>query len=82
VNVGDMLQMWTGGKYKSSRHGVLNRSGMDRYSVPFFFDGNLECVLKPMDGSEGSSGEPLTVEGHMKERYASTYGRGKKESSV
>lgn len=77
VNVGDMLQMWTGGKYKSSRHRVLNRSGTDRYSVPFFFDGNLECVLKPMDGSE-ASGEPLTVEGHMKERYASTYGRGKK----
>jgi len=23
-------------------------------------------------------GEPLTVEGHMRERFSSTYGRGKK----
>lgn len=77
-NVGDMLQMWTSGKYKSSVHRVVNRSGRDRYSVPFFFDGNIDCVLKPLDGSE-VEGEVLTVEGHMRERFASTYGRGKKD---
>ncbi|KAG0649729.1 2-oxoglutarate-dependent dioxygenase mpl2 [Hyphodiscus hymeniophilus] len=77
VNVGDMLQMWTGGKYKSALHRVINRSNKDRYSIPFFFDGNIECVLKPLDGSP-AVGEPLTVEGHMRERFASTYGRGKK----
>ncbi|PVH86101.1 2og-Fe oxygenase family protein [Cadophora sp. DSE1049] len=77
VNVGDMLQMWTGGKYKSNLHRVVNRGGSDRYSVPFFFDGNVDCVLKPLDGSN-ADGEHLTVEQHMKERFASTYGRGKK----
>jgi isopenicillin N synthase-like dioxygenase len=77
VNVGDMLQMWTSGRYKSSLHRVMNRSGKDRYSVPFFFDGNVDCVLKPLDGSE-SVGKPLTVEMHMRERFGSTYGRGKK----
>jgi isopenicillin N synthase-like dioxygenase len=77
VNVGDMLQMWTGGGYKSSLHRVVNRSGRDRYSVPFFFDGNVDCVLKPLDGS-GQGKEWPTVEGHMRERFGSTYGRGKK----
>jgi isopenicillin N synthase-like dioxygenase len=76
VNVGDMLQMWTGGKYKSALHRVINRSKTDRYSGPFFFDGNINCVLKPLDGSP-VVGEPLTVEGHMRERFSSTYGRGK-----
>jgi isopenicillin N synthase-like dioxygenase len=80
VNVGDMLQMWTSGKYKSSLHRVLNRSGRDRYSVPFFFDGNVDCVLKPLDGSVREGGN-LTVEEHMRERFASTYGRGKKSES-
>ena len=78
VNVGDMLQMWTSGRYKSSLHRVLNRSGRDRYSVPFFFDGNIECVLRPLDGSEAPGGKVLTVEGHMRERFSSTYGRGQK----
>lgn len=69
VNVGDMLDRWTGGRYKSNLHRVINRSKKDRYSVPFFFDGNLDCVLKPLDGS---AGESITVEKHMKARYAAT----------
>lgn len=73
VNIGDMLQMWTNGEYKSGLHRVLNRGGQDRYSVPFFFDGNADCILGPLDGSP-IKGEPLTVEGHMKERFKSTYG--------
>jgi isopenicillin N synthase-like dioxygenase len=77
VNVGDMLQMWTSGSYKSSLHRVVNRSGRDRYSVPFFFDGNVDFVLRPLDGSQREGGD-ITVEGHMRERFASTYGRGKK----
>jgi isopenicillin N synthase-like dioxygenase len=77
VNVGDMLQMWTSGMYKSSLHRVLNKSGRDRYSVPFFFDGNVDFVLRPLDGSVREGGD-LTVEGHMRERFAITYGRGKK----
>lgn len=79
VNVGDMLQMWTSGRYKSGLHRVVNRGENDRYSVPFFFDGNVECVLRPLDGGEvKGGGVPLTVEGHMRERFSSTYGRGKK----
>jgi len=80
VNVGDMLQMWTGGMYKSSLHRVINRSGGDRYSVPFFFDGNIDTVIRPLDGSEPKDGVVLTVQEHMRERFQSTYGRGKKRA--
>lgn len=76
VNVGDMLQMWTSGVYKSSLHRVLNKGGRDRYSVPFFFDGNVDCVLTPLSGGEEGKRYP-TVEEHMRERFGSTYGRGK-----
>jgi isopenicillin N synthase-like dioxygenase len=77
VNIGDMLDMWTCGEYKSNMHRVLNQSSNDRYSVPFFFDGNLESKLAPLDGRK-IEGEPLTVEEHMLERFASTYGQAKK----
>lgn len=72
VNVGDMLQMWTSGEYKSSLHRVINRTGLDRYSVPFFFDGNIDTVLNPLDGSV-REGVALTVEEHMRERFQSKF---------
>ncbi|KAH6678479.1 2og-Fe oxygenase family protein [Halenospora varia] len=80
VNVGDMLEMWTSGRYKSGLHRVVNRGGKDRYSVPFFFDGNVECVLNPLDGGEVvGGGRALSVEEHMRERFGTTYGRGKEK---
>lgn len=36
VNVGDILGLYTGGEYKSSLHRVMNKSGVERYSIPFF----------------------------------------------
>jgi len=77
VNVGDMLSKWTAGRYKSSVHRVLNKNPTDRYSVVFFFDGNLDCPLTPLDGSE-AEGDVLTVEGHMVRRMAESYGKGVK----
>ena len=70
VNVGDMLEAWTSETYKSNIHRVINSSGTDRYSIPFFLDGNADCVIKPLDGSKG---KPFTVEEHMLSRYAASY---------
>lgn len=70
VNVGDMLEAWTNGTYKSNMHRVINTSGTDRYSIPFFLDGNADCFIKPLDGSESRG---FTVEEHMLSRYAASY---------
>lgn len=75
VNIGDMLSLWTKGIYKSATHRVINRSGGDRYSVPFFFDGNAEVKLRPFDGSEPVGGKVITVEEHMLERLGTSYER-------
>lgn len=72
VNVGDMLEMWTKSEYKSNVHRVINTSGAHRYSVPFFFDGNLDYVLSPLDGS---SDKGITVEEFMNQRYQRTYAK-------
>lgn len=74
VNVGDMLQQITGGYFKSNFHRVLNLGESDRYSVPYFFDGCLDAKLARLDGRD--EGKVLTVEEHMLERFATTYGRG------
>jgi isopenicillin N synthase-like dioxygenase len=82
VNVGDMLDFWTKGVYHSNVHRVINTSGKDRYSVPFFFDGNADTKLAPLDGSAPIGGKVLNVEEHMLERFGTTYGRVAKEEAA
>ncbi|EHA20909.1 hypothetical protein ASPNIDRAFT_214738 [Aspergillus niger ATCC 1015] len=72
VNIGDMITRWTAGEYKSSVHRVINRSSTDRYSIAFFFDGNIDCPLDPLDGTT-APGESITVEQHMVECIRSSY---------
>lgn len=76
VNVGDMLDVWTNGAYKSTVHRVINTSGAERYSIPFFLDGNPDCTIKSLDDSVGNGkGKTFTVEEHMLSRYAASYKR-------
>ena len=79
VNIADMLSMWTSNRYKSSLHRVINKNPWDRYSVVFFFEGNLDCALDPLDGSGVPEGqEVLTVEGHMLKRMKDSYNQKNK----
>ena len=48
MNVGDMLHRWSNGKLLSTPHRVINRSGRERYSCPFFFDPNVATVISPL----------------------------------
>lgn len=79
VNLGDLIARWTNDRYRSTLHRVVNRSGTDRYSMPFFFSGApehriscLPCCLAP---GEMPKYKPVTAEEHIKERYRQTYGR-------
>jgi isopenicillin N synthase-like dioxygenase len=48
INVGDMLERLTSGRYRSALHRVINRSGRSRISMPFFFDPRFDAVLEPI----------------------------------
>ncbi|PHX61030.1 MAG: 2OG-Fe(II) oxygenase [Actinobacteria bacterium] len=48
MNVGDMLSRWSNGRLLSTPHRVTNRSGRERYSVPFFFDPHVSTVIEPL----------------------------------
>lgn len=51
VNVGDMLHRLSNGFLKSTPHRVINRSGKERYSIPFFFDPHVTTTIAPLHGT-------------------------------
>jgi isopenicillin N synthase-like dioxygenase len=51
VNVGDMLHRLTNGKLLSTPHRVINATGRERYSVPFFFDPHVSTDIAPIPGT-------------------------------
>lgn len=71
VNIGDVLSAWTGGRYKSALHRVINKSSSDRYSIPFFYDGTMTSRMEPLDGSETKNAAiGRTVGEHFRERFS------------
>ena len=78
VNIGDLFARWTNDRYVSTLHRVINVSGRERYSVPFFFTGNLlhkvECIPTCLDEGELPRYPAVTVEQHQIECYRRTYG--------
>jgi isopenicillin N synthase-like dioxygenase len=78
VNLGDLMGRWTNDRYRSTLHRVINASGLERYSVPFFFSGNhdfrIECLPTCQVPGENPKYPPTTVDAHIRHMYARTYG--------
>jgi isopenicillin N synthase-like dioxygenase len=68
VNTGDILHQWTNRRFLSTPHRAINRSKMDRYAIPFFYDPNTDVMIECLPGCSGpdqpSHYEPRTFGEH------------------
>jgi isopenicillin N synthase-like dioxygenase len=79
VNLGDLMQRWTNGIYRSNMHRVKNNSSSrDRYSVPFFYsprpDSRIECLATCTDEKNPPHYSPCTASEHIAEMFRRSYG--------
>ncbi len=84
VNVGDMLNRWSNGVLKSTPHRVINRSGGERYSCPFFYDPNVATHIAPLPsclGPDRPAGfEPVHFGSFLKAELEAAYDRHRPET--
>ncbi len=77
LNLGDLIARWTNDRFRSTLHRVINRSGRERYSVPFFFTGrpdhDVVCLPTCLANGEMPKYPPTTTLGHLKMMYDRSY---------
>lgn len=76
INLGDMMARWTNDYYQSTPHRVINRSGLERYSIPFFWDINYQSVVECLPTCQNAENPPkyppITAGEHIIEMYRKT----------
>ncbi len=45
INLGNMMRRWSNNRFLSTPHGVINKSGRDRYSIAYFHSPNPDVVI-------------------------------------
>jgi len=77
LNVGDMLERWTNGRFVSTPHRVVNRSTGDRYSIPYFFDTAMdeviECLPSCTDAAHPPRHGPVRYGDYLMDRLERNY---------
>ena len=64
VNGGQMLQRWTNDVFLATPHRAINRTGGERYAIPFFCDSNIDWPIAAV---------PTTVGPDRPPKYPTTY---------
>lgn len=77
VNIGDLVQTFTNDRYISTLHRVVNTSGQERYSIPFFMDLDFDAEVKVIDQCQGIDNppryQPYTCGQHKYRRFVDSY---------
>ena len=82
VNVGDMLHRLTNGRLLSTPHRVINATGRERYSVPFFFDPHVSTTIAPLPGLGTPGYPPLLFGEFLKSELEASYDAHQADTGV
>lgn len=76
VNLGDMLERWSNCIFRSTLHRVI-LNGQDRYSVAYFVEPSLECLVECLPSCQSEVNPPkfppITCGAYLLKRYEDTH---------
>jgi isopenicillin N synthase-like dioxygenase len=76
-NIGELLENATGGTLRATTHRVINDSGRERYSCPFFFNPSRHARVAPLPALTGAEAKaryaPVEVGPHYEARMRYEY---------
>lgn len=85
MNVGDILARWSNDQFVSTPHRVINRTGRERYSQPFFFDPSMDEMIEALavcvpPGTDPKY-QPVLYGDYLMERIDKNYHYRKKQAA-
>ncbi|HSE93494.1 MAG TPA: 2-oxoglutarate and iron-dependent oxygenase domain-containing protein [Methylomirabilota bacterium] len=77
VNLGNVMKRWSNDRFLSTPHGVLNDSGVDRYSIAFFYSptpsATIECLPSCRSADNPARYEPAVYRDMVLDFYNANY---------
>jgi len=77
INIGDLMQILTNDIYLANMHRVVNTSGRERYSMPFFVEADSDAVFEPLASCVSATNPrkycSATCGAHMFARYVDSF---------
>eukprot|EP00898_Chlorokybus_atmophyticus_P007449 jgi/Chlat1/7705/Chrsp66S09164 len=77
INIGDMMQVWSNGRYPAPLHRVLANTAKERYSAPFFYNPSYASDCEPLptliDAQHPRRYRPVNWGGFRRRRFEGDY---------
>lgn len=74
INIGDMMQVWSNGRYKAPLHRVLANPSRERYSAPFFYNPSYACDVVPVSSAGPPKYKPISWAEFRRRRFEGDVG--------
>jgi isopenicillin N synthase-like dioxygenase len=72
MNIGDMMEILSNGRYLATKHRV-KKVAEERYSFPFFFSCDYDYIIQPLINPESAHYAPLKGGEHLFNQTAQTF---------